>query len=167
MMSRTELKNKHKPRLEDFINQKTPGRRLVANRVIAFELTAVFIIVLVIWLDEVLDIPHFLFGAGPTPINWRESIFECIVIAIVGAAICYFTNTLFKRMRYLEGLLLICASCKKVKDEKGNWQSIEKYIRDRSEAYFSHGICSECAKKIYPDLFTTEHETCVKIPDSL
>ncbi len=166
-MSTADLKNRHKPRLEDFINLKIPGRRLVSNWVISYELAAVFIIILVIWLDELLDIPHFLFGAEPTPINWRESIFECIVIAIVGAAICYVTYTLFKKMRYLEGLLLICASCKKVKDEKGNWQSIEEYIRDRSEAYFSHGICSECAKKLYPELFAAEHETIVKIPDSL
>lgn len=152
-MAIAELKSKRKPRLEDFINIKIPGKRLVTNWVITYESTAVLFIILAIWLDEVLDIPHFLLGAEPTPINWRESVFESIVIAIIGAAICYITNTLFKRMRYLEGLLLICASCKKIKDEKGNWQSIEKYIRDRSEADFSHGICSECAKKLYPELF--------------
>lgn len=152
-MTIAELMSKRKPQLEDVINIRIPGKRLVANWVLTYELTVVLFIILVIWIDEVLDIPHFLLGAEPTPINWRESIFESIVIAIVGAAIGYITNILFKRMRYLEGLLLICSSCKKIKDEKGNWQSIEKYIRDRSEAVFSHGICSECAKKLYPELF--------------
>lgn len=52
----------------------------------------------------------------------------------------------------LSGLLPICASCKKIRDDKGYWTQIESYIRDHSEAEFSHGICPECAKKIYGDL---------------
>lgn len=52
----------------------------------------------------------------------------------------------------LMGLLPICASCKKIRDDKGSWSQIEEYIRDHSEAEFSHGICDECAEKLYPDL---------------
>ncbi len=52
----------------------------------------------------------------------------------------------------LTGLLPICASCKKIRDDKGYWTQIELYIRDRSEVEFSHGICPDCAKKQYPDL---------------
>ncbi len=52
----------------------------------------------------------------------------------------------------LSGLLPICASCKRIRDDKGYWQQIEGYIRDHSEADFSHGICPECAKKLYPDI---------------
>ena len=51
----------------------------------------------------------------------------------------------------LRGIIPICASCKKVRDDKGYWNQIETYIRDHSEADFSHGICPECAKKLYPD----------------
>jgi preprotein translocase subunit YajC len=51
----------------------------------------------------------------------------------------------------LRGIIPICASCKKVRDDKGYWNQIETYIRDHSEANFSHGICPECAKKLYPD----------------
>ena len=54
----------------------------------------------------------------------------------------------------LRGIIPICASCKKVRDDKGYWSQIESYIRDHSEADFSHGICPECAKKLYPDLET-------------
>lgn len=57
------------------------------------------------------------------------------------------------QVKRLSGLLPICASCKKIRDDKGYWQQIEAYIRDHSEADFSHGICPECAKKLYPDLF--------------
>ncbi|MBM3301361.1 MAG: sensor with HAMP domain protein, partial [Deltaproteobacteria bacterium] len=56
------------------------------------------------------------------------------------------------QVKKLSGLLPICASCKRIRDDKGYWQQIERYIRDRSEADFSHGICPECAKKLYPEL---------------
>ena len=55
-------------------------------------------------------------------------------------------------VKALSGLLPICASCKNIRDDKGYWNQIESYIRDRSEAEFSHSICPECAKKLYPDL---------------
>jgi len=60
------------------------------------------------------------------------------------------------KVKTLSGLLPICASCKKIRDDKGYWNQIEGYIRDHSEAQFSHGICPECAKKLYPELYEDE-----------
>ncbi|MBF0258101.1 MAG: transporter substrate-binding domain-containing protein [Desulfamplus sp.] len=57
-----------------------------------------------------------------------------------------------KEVKQLSGLLPICSHCKKIRDDKGYWNQIEVYIRDHSDAEFSHGICQECAKKHYPDL---------------
>ncbi len=57
------------------------------------------------------------------------------------------------RVKLLSGLIPICACCKKIRDDKGYWNQIETYIRDHSEADFSHGICPECARKEYPELF--------------
>jgi hypothetical protein len=54
------------------------------------------------------------------------------------------------KVRTLSGLLPICASCKKIRDDKGYWNQIEVYIRDHSEAEFSHGICPDCMKELYP-----------------
>ena len=59
-----------------------------------------------------------------------------------------------ERVNLLSGMLPICASCKKIRDDKGYWKQIESYIRDHSEAEFSHGICPECAEKLYPDIFS-------------
>lgn len=56
------------------------------------------------------------------------------------------------RVKVLSGLLPICASCKKIRDDEGYWNQIESYIRDRSDADFSHGICPECKEKLYPEL---------------
>jgi hypothetical protein len=58
----------------------------------------------------------------------------------------------FAEVTTLRGIIPICASCKKVRDDKGYWNQIESYIRDHSEADFSHSICPECAKELYPDL---------------
>jgi hypothetical protein len=57
-----------------------------------------------------------------------------------------------KKVRTLGGLIPICSSCKKIRDDQGYWSQIESYIRMHSGAEFSHGICPECAKKLYPDL---------------
>ncbi len=53
-------------------------------------------------------------------------------------------------IKKLSGLLPICSSCKKIRDDKGYWNQIERYIAEHSEAEFSHGICPECVKKLYP-----------------
>jgi|WetSurMetagenome_2_1015567.scaffolds.fasta_scaffold211004_2 CheY-like chemotaxis protein len=50
----------------------------------------------------------------------------------------------------LHGLLPICVQCKKIRDKAGNWQKIETYISERSEAEFTHGMCPECIRKLYP-----------------
>lgn len=55
------------------------------------------------------------------------------------------------KIKTLRGLLPICASCKKIRDDKGYWNQIEDYIGARSEAEFTHGICPECARKQHPD----------------
>lgn len=54
-------------------------------------------------------------------------------------------------VKTLRGFIPICASCKKIRDDKGFWQQIEVYITAHSDAVFSHGLCPECAKKLYPE----------------
>jgi hypothetical protein len=61
-------------------------------------------------------------------------------------------------IKVLRGFLPICSSCKRIRDDDGYWRQIEAYIRDHSEAQFSHSICPECAMKLYPD-FYAELET--------
>jgi hypothetical protein len=55
------------------------------------------------------------------------------------------------QVKVLGGMLPICASCKKIRDDRGYWSQIESYIREHSQAEFSHGICPDCLKKLYPD----------------
>jgi PAS domain S-box-containing protein len=57
-------------------------------------------------------------------------------------------------VKVLRGLLPICMNCKKIRDDQGYWQKIEVYIRKHSEAEFSHGLCPECAHKLYPEFMS-------------
>lgn len=60
------------------------------------------------------------------------------------------------KVQTLSGLLPICASCKKIRDDHGYWNQLESYIGKHADVQFSHGICPDCAKKLYPDLFQEE-----------
>ena len=55
------------------------------------------------------------------------------------------------KIKVLRGIIPICASCKKIRDDKGYWNQIENYIKDHSEANFTHGICPDCVKKLYSE----------------
>jgi energy-coupling factor transporter transmembrane protein EcfT len=100
---------------------------------------------------------------------WRSYIIFSLVICILLILIVVFSFRMDKAAKERENIILelqdalaevitlrgiipICSSCKKVRDDKGYWNQIESYIRDHSEADFSHSICPECAKELYPDL---------------
>jgi len=63
------------------------------------------------------------------------------------------------KVKKLSGFLPICASCKKIRNDQGYWTQIEAYIRDHSEAEFSHSICPECMKKLYPEFCMEDGES--------
>ena len=54
-------------------------------------------------------------------------------------------------VKTLQGIIPICSSCKKIRDDEGFWQQVDVYVSKHSAAQFSHGICDECLKKLYPE----------------
>ncbi len=61
------------------------------------------------------------------------------------------------RIKTLQGIIPICANCKKVRDDEGFWHQVEAYVRERTLAEFSHGICPECFRRLYPE-FANEYD---------
>jgi hypothetical protein len=105
-------------------------------------------VIALIWIDEIFDLPHHLLGAEKTPLNWSESLFETVVVSALACFVALFTRRVLKRIRYLEGLLPICSFCKKIRvGEK--WVPVERYIGERSYAYFSHSLCPDCLREHY------------------
>ncbi len=65
------------------------------------------------------------------------------------------SRALLSQVKTLSGLIPICASCKKIRDDKGDWQRIEEYIEERTNAEFTHGLCPECMDKLLKEAATT------------
>ena len=61
-----------------------------------------------------------------------------------------------KEIKVLKEILPICSSCRRIRDEKGDWAPLETYVQTHTDTNFSHGVCPECAKKIYPDWVTNK-----------
>jgi phosphoserine phosphatase RsbU/P len=58
-----------------------------------------------------------------------------------------------REVKVLRRLIPICANCKRVRNDAGDWQQLEVYIQDHSEVEFSHGVCQVCMREVYPDVF--------------
>jgi PAS domain S-box-containing protein len=57
-------------------------------------------------------------------------------------------------VKTLSGMLPICASCKKIRDDEGYWTQVETYLGKHTDAQFSHGLCPDCARRLYPGIFS-------------
>jgi hypothetical protein len=119
----------------------------------------VFVVILTIFVlltisNELLDLPSYLFGDQPTSFSQRkgEVIFEIMIYFIVLSVAFYvFDKKIRAEIKILEGFIPICASCKKIRQDI-DWKILEEYISENSLAKFSHSICPECARKLYPEL---------------
>jgi len=67
-------------------------------------------------------------------------------------------NETLSKVKTLSGLLPICASCKKIRDDQGYWQKLEVFVRDHSQAEFSHSICPDCMKLLYPEFAPVQED---------
>jgi PAS domain S-box-containing protein len=63
-----------------------------------------------------------------------------------------------KKVNTLSGLIPICSSCKKIRDDAGYWNKLEVYISEHSDAHFTHGICPDCSERLYPSLSSSESQ---------
>ncbi len=112
-------------------------------------LSALFLLTII---NELLDLPYYLFGDAPTSWEQRkgEVILEMIVYAMIILVAGFYYNRLQKKISILEGMLPICSSCKKIRQDK-DWVVLEEYISSHSLADFTHALCPECIRKLYPE----------------
>ena len=125
-------------------------------RIITISQLSIFFLLLCLTLgNEIIDIPHYVFHDAPTLYSQRsgEIIIELSIFSIVMIFEIALLKNLYKRIRLLEGFIPICASCKKIRNAEDQWEQMEKYITQHSLAQFSHGICPDCARQLYPDLY--------------
>ncbi len=123
-------------------------KKSMTRAIATFEVAGFLALALLVWLDEVLDLPHWLFGAEETPFNWVEGLTESALVLLLGFFVVRSTLRFLRRIRYLEGLLPVCAYCKRIRAD-GAWVPIEHYVSDHSAASFSHGLCPDCRRERY------------------
>lgn len=103
-----------------------------------------------VWL-EINKQPYFSEGKIAGVIGVARDITRRVVLEEERENLIAELQDALKNVRTLKGLLPICASCKKIRDDKGYWQQIESFVSEHSDAEFSHGLCPDCAVKLYPD----------------
>ncbi len=87
-------------------------------------------------------------------LNYRDLIQMHLELAFMNQSLGEKNKRLtdyIEEIKTLRGIIPICANCKKIRDDKGYWTKVEKYIEDHSDAKFSHGLCSDCLKELYGD----------------
>ena len=112
----------------------------VQRKVLIQEVAGFLIIILTCWLTELFD----------PPFSFQQVIIETVLIILFGSITINLTWRLIRRIKYLEGFLSICASCKQVRVDDA-WVSIEHIISSGSDLLLSHGICPECTERLYGD----------------
>ena len=86
--------------------------------------------------------------------RWREQVrehAELIRLMVEQEKMIVDLREAAEKIKILRGFLPICSHCKKIRNDEGYWQQVEKYISEHSEARFSHGICPTCAKEHYSE----------------
>jgi hypothetical protein len=78
-----------------------------------------------------------------------------IAVALIALAACLilWTQHAQQEARMLRRFILMCASCRKIRDEHGDWRGLEQYLEQRTNLLFSHGLCPRCIEKWYPELY--------------
>jgi len=132
---------------------------IISKRIILYDLIGFGVVILILWLDELIDVPHLLFGAAATPVNIREVVAETAVVILLGIGVIGVTWQLLQRVKYLEGFLPVCSFCKKIRVGDA-WIPIVDYITDHSEALFTHGCCPQCTEEHYGHLMSNRKIIC-------
>ncbi|MBN1899498.1 MAG: hypothetical protein JW827_12040 [Spirochaetes bacterium] len=123
-------------------------KNILRRKILIFELNGFGIIILALWANEIFDLPHRLFNAPLTPVNFIESSMETILVLILAAFIIPFSMHFLNKIKYLEGFLPVCARCKRIR--VGNdWIPIERYLEGHTDVDLTHGLCPHCMEEYY------------------
>lgn len=101
-----------------------------------------FMLVCVVWVNEVLDLPNLIYQQPTSSVDWFGAGIVSVGIALIGFITVAHTYVLQNRI--LEGIIIVCSYCNRVKIGETNWEQLERFLATKTLARFSHGICPEC-----------------------
>jgi hypothetical protein len=120
------------------------------SRVLWYECFGFGLILLLSWLNKVVDLPSLLVHGDAHASKWRDSAIETVLILLIWAFVHSLTKRLVARLHYLEGMLRVCAWCRKVGHDD-HWLRLEEYFAEDFQIGTTHGVCPECLKKLEED----------------
>ena len=126
-----------------------PKRSRAVNEALLLEALGFIFVALLIWVNEYLDVPRLVFGSPATPFRPIEVAIESGFVLLLGAAVTGVSWLTFRRLAYLESLLILCASCQRVGDE-GRWLDFESFVESRDRLETTHGMCPDCQTTLGP-----------------
>lgn len=122
------------------------------RRILLLEAAGFAVLVAITWADVELILPRVSRSLSAATGSLLISLTETAWILGLGFFVINLQVRNQKRIRVLEGVLSTCSFCKRI-EKGGRWIQIEQYVRDNSEAVFSHGLCPDCGVKHYGDLY--------------
>jgi hypothetical protein len=123
------------------------SHRDLSRRMLTLEAAGFLSILAIIWMDEIFDLPHLLFGAPATPVRMVEGLLESFLTIVVASVIVGITYRAFRRIAYLESLIVMCAWCRRVRSS-GDWVIVEEFLERQHRSRTTHGICESCADRV-------------------
>jgi len=118
--------------------------------VLWYEAIGFLLIIALSWVNEIEGLPQFLFGGKVPERDWRGTAAQTLVIIYVWAIVFGLTKRLVDHLHHLEGLLRVCAWCRRV-GHNGKWLKMERYFAEGFHIQTTHGMCPDCLKKIQED----------------
>ena len=110
------------------------------------EVVGFSVIIILLWIDEIFDLPHNLLGTTATPINWAESLLETVVVVILAWVVIARSRRSLRRIRYLEGFLPVCSFCNRICVDEV-WVPIHQYLDQQTGIRAFHKLCPECERE--------------------
>ena len=116
------------------------------RQLLLLEFAGFGLVILIIWADELVDLPRLLFHAAPTPVRYEEALLESAAVLLLGLLTMALTRRLLRRLSYLESFVVLCAWCHRVQ-AGGEWIALERFLSAQRTAA-THGICPECETRV-------------------
>jgi len=126
--------------------QKGDGLAMVAF----WQFMAFVMLVLLIWINEVMDLSALWFGTAASEYNvFRGCVLTAVIIVM---AVITVGHTYVQQKQIIRGLLTVCAGCRKIRLDDEMWEQLDQYISDHSLALISHGLCPACFEQMQKEI---------------
>jgi len=115
-----------------------------------WQMMTFLMLILLVWLNELMDLSALWFGTHPTSLNvYRGS---ALTIGVIIVAIVAVGNTYVQQKRIITGLLTVCSGCRKIRVDEHLWEQLDDYVSEHSLALISHGLCPQCFERMKKEI---------------